>query len=103
MDLVRSLQNDDEKCLYIVVSHDPNNLRKFAHDLIDTVYEDRRRNGLITPLVSFIFDEADEFIRAEQAGDSEGYRDSRKAAHMLARRGRSSAWVWNIHAKNQIS
>jgi hypothetical protein len=88
MDLVRSLQNDDEKCLYIVVSHDPNNLRKFAHDLIDTVYEDRRRNGLITPLVSFIFDEADEFIRAEQAGDSEGYRDSRKAAHMLARRGR---------------
>lgn len=88
-ELVNDLQDKNCSSLYIVVSHDPNELRKFAHDLIETVYEERRRKGLISPLVSFIFDEADEFIRSEQSGSgNETYRLSREVAHMLARRGR---------------
>jgi DNA helicase HerA-like ATPase len=51
----------------------------------EAVYERRRQDGLIDPLVSFIFDEADEFVRSETSGT---YADSREIAETLARRGR---------------
>jgi DNA helicase HerA-like ATPase len=48
-------------------------------------YESRRRSGQIAPLVSFVFDEADEFI---PQGARETYAESSEIAMTLARRGR---------------
>src|SRR5205823_2311956 len=56
-----------------------------AKRLGEAVYESRRQTGLIDPLVSFIFDEADEFIRREGTGS---YAESAEIAETLARRGR---------------
>lgn len=50
-----------------------------------SIFEDRRRNGIIEPIVSFIFDEADEFI-PQDAKDS--YERSSEVVMNLARRGR---------------
>jgi DNA helicase HerA-like ATPase len=48
-------------------------------------FDDRRKTGQITPLVSFIFDEADEFIPQQASGT---YGESAHIAMTLARRGR---------------
>jgi hypothetical protein len=60
-ELVRALNVPDGPRLYIVLSHDPDRLREFAIVLGHALYEDRCRSGQFAPLVSFIFDEADEF------------------------------------------
>ena len=52
----------ENQSLIVVISHNPHELRGYARRLGDQLYERRRRTGLIDPLVSFIFDEADEFI-----------------------------------------
>lgn len=49
------------------------------------IYDSRRSAGTKTPLVCFIFDEADEFIPDKPAGT---YRESTDAVETLARRGR---------------
>ena len=49
------------------------------------MYESRRVNGQIEPIVSFVFDEADEFIPQNPGGS---YTKSVEIAHTLARRGR---------------
>lgn len=77
--------DDDEPSLIVVISHDPHELRRFSKRLGDQAYERRRMNGNIEPLVSFIFDEADEFIPRESPGS---YGDSKEIAETLARRGR---------------
>jgi DNA helicase HerA-like ATPase len=71
--------------LYIIQAHQPDFLRHFAWMLGTFTYEERRRSGHINPLVSFVFDEADEFI-PQQAKDS--YAESSDIAMTLARRGR---------------
>jgi DNA helicase HerA-like ATPase len=48
-------------------------------------YDRRRQTGQIVPLVSFIFDEADEFIPGQARGT---YAESSDVAMTLARRGR---------------
>jgi len=83
--LIAKLNDIPSAGLYIVQSHDPDVLRHFAWMLGNFTYESRRRTGQITPLVSFVFDEADEFI-PQQAKDS--YVESRDIAMTLARRGR---------------
>lgn len=79
------LLNDKSKALIIVQAHDPDDLRSFARQLGEALYEERRRKGLIEPLVSFVFDEADEFIPQNPKGS---YEDSCHIAMTLARRGR---------------
>lgn len=74
-----------KKSLLIFQSHDPNDLRNKAYQLGMSIFEDRRRNGIIEPIVSFIFDEADEFI-PQDAKDS--YERSSEVVMNLARRGR---------------
>jgi DNA helicase HerA-like ATPase len=71
----------------VIQSADPDELRAFASNLGNAIYESRRRSGQITPLVSFIFDEADEFIPLNYDKDS-SYARSTGIAHTLARRGR---------------
>jgi DNA helicase HerA-like ATPase len=60
-------------------------MRKFSNQLGYWTYENRRKTGNITPLVSFIFDEADEFIPQQATGT---YQDSKEIIETLARRGR---------------
>lgn len=79
--------NDGESgsSLYMIQAHDPDEMRRFAAWLGEEVYEARRRSGWIRPLVSFIFDEADEFIPLEASGT---YETSKQIIATLARRGR---------------
>jgi len=84
-DMVADLNDPGHKSLWVIQSHNPHALRAFASQLGETVYEKRRMTGRIDPLVSFVFDEADEFIRREGTGS---YADSLEIAQTLARRGR---------------
>jgi hypothetical protein len=81
--------NDDEdntkSSLYIITAHDPDEIRSFAATLGEELYEARRRSGVVRPLTSFIFDEADEFIPQDATGTQE---NSKKIIRTLARRGR---------------
>jgi hypothetical protein len=83
--LVAELENPNRSSLIVVTSHNPNDMRTFAKEFGEAVYESRRKTGSITPLVSFIFDEADEFIPQQDVGT---YKDSREIVETLARRGR---------------
>lgn len=83
--LVQKLNNSNSNNLFIIQAHDPDQLRNFSEWLGNAVYEERRRSGQINPLVTFIFDEADEFIPQNPQGS---YRNSSEIATTLARRGR---------------
>ena len=83
--LVEQLNNPDKDNLFIIQAHNPDELRSFSNWLGNAAYEARRRTGQISPLVSFIFDEADEFIPQNPSGT---YNSSSEIATTLARRGR---------------
>lgn len=85
-DVVKDLNNAEHSSLWIVQAHNPNELRNYSKRLGEKVYEERRQNGLVDPLVSFIFDEADEFIPSKTNGES--YDNSKEIVETLARRGR---------------
>ena len=84
-EIVADLNDPTRSSIWVVQAHDPNDLRKFSRQLGDTVYEGRRLTGQIDPVVTFIFDEADEFIRGNGTGS---YAESAEIAQTLARRGR---------------
>lgn len=84
-DLVNDLNDNSHSSLWIIQAHNPDHLRVFSKKLGEEIYEQRRLGGIIEPLVSFIFDEADEFIRRDATGS---YVDSAEIAQTLARRGR---------------
>lgn len=84
-DDILDILNCDGQALIIVISNNPNLLRTFSYRIGDAAYENRRQTGHIEPLVSFIFDEADEFIPRDVGGT---YAESREIAETLARRGR---------------
>ena len=84
-EIVDDLNDKTRHSLWVIQSHSPDDLREFSHNLGSELYESRRLNGVIDPIVGFIFDEADEFIRAGGRGS---YEDSAKIAETIARRGR---------------
>jgi DNA helicase HerA-like ATPase len=84
--IINNLSNSQQSSLIIIQAHDPDDLRNFSNEIGWRLYEHRRRTGVIQPLVSFIFDEADEFI--PQHAEGESYRQSSRIAETLARRGR---------------
>jgi DNA helicase HerA-like ATPase len=86
-EIIENLNNPNCSTLSIIQSHDPDYLREFAYELGLKLFENRRINGIISPLVSFIFDEADEFIPGQYEKES-SYAKSAYIAEMLARRGR---------------
>jgi hypothetical protein len=83
--LINALNNPQHTGLFILQAHDPDELRQFVNTLGSLAYERRRQAGEITPLVSFVFDEADEFIPQKAEGS---YAASKAIAMTLARRGR---------------
>ena len=85
--IVDRLNADEESSLIVVQAADPDALRSFAYSLGMTIYRSRRRSGQISPLVSFLFDEADEFIPLSPDKEST-YSRSTQIAMTLARRGR---------------
>jgi len=86
-DIINDLNDSSHSSLYVVQSHNPDDLRDFAYRLGIELFESRRREGIISPLVSFVFDEADEFIPQKAERDS-SYERSAWIVEMLARRGR---------------
>lgn len=84
-DVVRDLASEDGSSLWVVQAHNPDEMRDFANRLGNTMYESRRQSGRITPLVSMVFDEADEFIPREASGTQ---ALSKAIVETLARRGR---------------
>lgn len=84
--LISDINDKGHSSLYIIQSHDPDELRKFAFNFGAELFENRRKNGRIDPLVSFIFDEADEFIPGDPPTDT--HKLSVDIAHTIARRGR---------------
>lgn len=85
--IVERLNNEEGSSLIVVQAANPDALRDFACMLGNAIYENRRRTGQISPLVSFVFDEADEFIPLNYDRDS-SYARSSAIAMTLARRGR---------------
>ena len=88
--LVDSL-HDGKRTLMIFLGSE-NTLRTFADRLGSSVYDIRRRNGIIDPTTVFVFDEADLFVPGQTAVTSDDDKDavkaSKKVATTLARRGR---------------
>jgi DNA helicase HerA-like ATPase len=86
-EIISDLNNSAHSSLFVVQSHDPDNLRDFAHRFGTEIFERRRTGGIISPLVCCIFDEADEFIPSKYEKGSSHAR-SAYIVEMLARRGR---------------
>lgn len=84
-EIVNDLNDGDNHSLWVIQAHKSDDLRNFSRQLGEELYESRRLNGVIDPLVSFIFDEADEFIRRDGKGS---YEASAEIAETIARRGR---------------
>lgn len=84
--IVNQLNDSSASSLLIFQAHDPDALREFAATLSNITYGSRRKIGQIKPLVSFVFDEADEFIPGQATDDSQ--KKTKAAAMTLARRGR---------------
>jgi len=83
--IISDLSSNSKKSLFILTSDDPDNLRRHAKQIGQFIYDHRTRNAIISPIVSFIFDEADEFIPASPTGTQ---KESVKIVEKLARRGR---------------
>lgn len=85
-DITDSLNADGEKSLYILQDSSDAQVRLMSHKLGKAMLRLRREMGRISPLTSFIYDEADQFIA--QKDDELGMKEAKSAAQELARRGR---------------
>ncbi len=83
--IIGDLNNSDHSSLYVIMAHEPDELREFAWHLGNYTYDVRRQEGIISPIASFIFDEADEFIPLTPKDSQEL---SSQVIATLARRGR---------------
>jgi len=81
------LGSRDSSSLFIVQCDRDDELRIFVRNLIDDIFQHRRRYGINTPPILFVFDEADEFL-PQKVSSGSSYAESRAAAAILARRGR---------------
>ena len=84
-DIISDL-NGSGTSLYLIQDSDDHMVRKFSSKLGMEMLDHRRRGGILSPPVSFVYDEADQFIA--QDDKQEGMKDSKRAAEQLARRGR---------------
>jgi hypothetical protein len=99
-EIVDILHDETSSALLVFQSHDPDALRDYAAMLAGVAYESRRRTGQITPLVSFVFDEADEFIPGQAGNDSQ--KRTKAAVMTLARRGRKFGLGMSISTQRII-
>jgi hypothetical protein len=86
-DIVKILNNERRSSIIVINSFDPDEIRTKAKYILESLYMERRRRGLISPLVLAIFDEADEFIPQDIKGN-ESYSRSKRIIETIARRGR---------------
>lgn len=86
-ELVNTLNEPGRKSLHVVQGGSDVDIRKMSYDLGMEMIKRRRREGRISPPVSFVYDEADQFI-AQDAQGRFGMEDSKGIAEQLARRGR---------------
>jgi len=86
--MIESLKIENQKSLFIIQGNDDADVRFMSHRLGKKMLEQRRRTGKIFPLVSFIYDEADQFIPQIDKATQSGMKESRETAEQLARRGR---------------
>ena len=87
VDMVDALNEPGEKSLHVVQSGNDIDIRKLSHNLGKEMLKRRRREGRISPPVSFVYDEADQFIAQDGQGRFK-MEDSKNMAEQLARRGR---------------
>lgn len=85
-DVISSLNDESGSSLYVLQGGDDEQVRLLSSELGSRMLVARRKAGRIAPLVSFIYDEADQFISQEDG--LPGMKESKRAAHDLARRGR---------------
>jgi len=83
--IITELNSDAKKALFILTSDDPNEMRRHAKKIGQYIYSQRSREAIISPIVSFVFDEADEFIPQKPEGTK---KESRDIVETLSRRGR---------------
>jgi len=87
-EIINMLNNPNGPTLIVVQTNLPDRIREFASELGNYLYETRRRRGLTSPLVSMVFDEADEFIPNDKGDAGSSYAQSAQTIETLARRGR---------------
>lgn len=75
-----------EKALHTIQYHRDYNVRFMSYKLREVMLKRRREVGRISPLVSFIYDEADQFIAQKE--EEPGMKDAKSAAQESVRRGR---------------
>jgi hypothetical protein len=85
-EIINDLNDESKASLYLVTSHDPNKVRSFANNLGQYLFRNRRERGTTSPLIIFLFDEADQFIPGTPRSDSE--KLSKAIIETLTRRGR---------------
>ena len=85
-DMIQNLNEDQTSFLYIIQDTSDVRVREFSNNLGGSMLHSRREKGIISPPVSFIYDEADQFIA--QDDKQPGMKESKQTAEQLARRGR---------------
>ena len=83
--LKNKLNDKTLSSLFIFIGNNDDEIRTFTYELGINIYAFRKSNGIIDPIISFVFDEADEFIPYDAKGS---YEVSLEIAKTLARRGR---------------
>ena len=82
-----TLNDCNKKTLYVIQGSDDEEVRYISKHIGDAILDTRRARGIISPAVSFIYDEADQFI-AQDSGAQQGMKESKRTAEQIARRGR---------------
>lgn len=85
-DLLELLNKKDSHQTIIVTARRDSELKSFIEVLGNSLYEERRLNGIINPFTLFLFDEADLFIPSD--GGDENTSRIKELCVTLARRGR---------------
>ena len=85
-DIVDEIHSGNNNSLFIFVSSKEQDVRKFLNKVGTVLYNKRRNEGLIEPLTTLVFDEADTFIPSGKSEES--VKESKIMVEQIARRGR---------------
>ena len=85
-DILESLRSDEKEIIVLSIP-DPETIRKLAIILTSEILSKRKREFKISPFILFVFDEAQEFVKAPSAAKGEE-RDCSLVIEDLSRHGR---------------
>ena len=86
--IAKALRNNTTKSLFIIQGSSDLEVRKMSYQMGEKMLELRRKHGEISPPISFVYDEADQFIAQEEKQQRPGMKESKYTAEQIARRGR---------------